>query len=935
MKRGISLITLIITIVVIIILAAAVVLSLTANNPINSAKKAALISNRESIMSAINLYYSNATINLNIQNNFNNSYNQETILTGIGNTEDMTGEVKSYRITSLKDGVDENSNSLTKDDIERETIQIENNDIEVFKIDEKKAKEKGINIPSTNKNSSWYFDKNGSVYLVFEEDADIPSNIKGNPEEGKLIEDNDLSKFISKKGYKYIKKSIYDLVPESPAEMFTYSTSTNSSGERIATITGLNPSYPTEKIPKEIKFPAIYKDESGNEYKVTTIKSSAFKGNTIFETVVVPEGVTKVESLAFSNCEKLVSVYLPSTLSSISTTSASPFYLCTNIENITVPNYMVSTSATPNVVFGSSKSKITSVEFSGDITSISSGAFASFTALTTIRIPDTVTKIEVNAFNGCSSLAGKIIIPENVESIGLSAFSSCNISELEFKSKGKLKTIGSSAFAKNAIVNLVIPEGVTKVEFLAFSNCEKLTNVYLPSTLSSISTASASPFYLCANIEKITVPNYMVSTNCNPGVVFLNSKSKIKSVEFSDNITSISSNAFVRFTALTTIRIPDTVTKIEANVFNGCSSLAGKIIIPENVESIGSNAFSSCNISELEFKSKGKLKTIGSSAFAKNAIVNLVIPEGVTKVEFLAFSNCEKLTNVYLPSTLSSISTASASPFYLCANIEKITVPNYMVSTNCNPSVVFLSSKSKITSVEFSDNITSISSNAFASFTALTTIRIPDTVTKIEVNAFNGCSSLAGKIIIPENVESIGLSAFSSCNISELEFKSKGKLKTIGSSAFAKNAIVNLVIPEGVTKVEFLAFSNCEKLTNVYLPSTLSSISTTSASPFDSCPNIKKITVPNYMVSGSSVIPKNVFSSSKSKIKSVEFSDTITSISANAFYGFSSITSITIPESVTQIGNSAFGGCSSLTTINYKGDATGAPWGATNATVIK
>ena len=39
----------------------------------------------------------------------------------------------------------ENINDLTKDDIEREIIQIENNDIEVFKIDEKKAKEKGIN----------------------------------------------------------------------------------------------------------------------------------------------------------------------------------------------------------------------------------------------------------------------------------------------------------------------------------------------------------------------------------------------------------------------------------------------------------------------------------------------------------------------------------------------------------------------------------------------------------------------------------------------------------------------------------------------------------------------------------------------------------------------------------------------------------------------
>ena len=768
MKRGISLITLIITIVVIIILAAAVVLSLTANNPINSAKKAALISNRESIMSAINLYYSNATINLNIQNNFNNSYNQETILTGIGNTEDMTGEVKNYRITSLKDGVDENSSSLTKDDIERETIQIENNDIEVFKIDEKKAKEKGINIPSTNKNSSWYFDKSGIVYLVFEEDADIPSNIKGNPEEGKLIEDNDLSKFISQKGYKYIKKSIYDLVPESPAEMFTYSTSTNSSGERVATITGLNPSYPIEKISKEIKFPAIYKDESGNEYKVTTIKASAFARNAIFETVVVPEGVTSVQSLAFSNCEKLTNVYLPSTLSSISTGNSSPFDSCPNIKKITVPNYMVSgPSVIPKNVFSSSKTEIISVEFSDTITSISANAFASFTALTTIRIPDTVTKIETNAFNSCSSLAGKIIIPENVESIGSGAFSSCNVTELEFKSEGKLKTIGASAFYRNSIVNLVIPEGVTNIGSLAFSDCKSLISVYLPSTLSSISTGNSSPFDSCPNIKKITVPNYMVS---------------------------------------------------------------GPSVIPKNV---------------------------------------------------------------------------------------------------------FSSSKTEIISVEFSDTITSISANAFASFTALTTIRIPDTVTKIETNAFNSCSSLAGKIIIPENVESIGSGAFSSCNVTELEFKSEGKLKTIGASAFYRNSIVNLVIPEGVTNVGSLAFSHCEKLTNVYLPSTLSSISTTSASPFDSCPNIKKITVPNYMVSGSSVIPKNVFSSSKSKIKSVEFSDTITSISANAFYGFSSITSITIPVSVTQIGNSAFGGCSSLTTINYKGDATGAPWGATNATVIK
>ena len=770
MKRGISLITLIITIVVIIILAAAVILSLTANNPINSAKKAALISNRESIMSSINLYYSNATINLNIQNNFNNSYNQETILTGIGNTEDMTGEVKSYRIVSLKGGVDENSNSLTKDDIERETIQIENNDIEVFKIDEKKAEEKGINIPSTNKNSSWYFDKNGSVYLVFEEDADIPSNIKGNPEEGKLIEDSDLSKFISKKGYKYIKKSIYDLVPESPVEMFTYSTSTNDSGERVATITGLNPSYPTEKIPKEIKFPAIYKDESGNEYKVTTINSSDFRNREDFETIIVTEGIISINN---------------------------------------------------------------------------------------------------EAFRGCTNLA----------------------------------------------------------------------NVYLPTTLTKISTSSISSFNACTNIKKIVVPNSIVSNaKLNPKMIFSSSIKSIEEVEFSNEITQISSSAFSNFSAIKTINLPDSLEEIGNNAFSGCSNLSGKVVIPKGVKSIGSSAFYSCNITELEFKSEGTLTSIGTNAFYGNGeLTNLVIPEGVESIGNEAFRGCTNLTSVYLPSTLSQISTSSISPFNACSNIKNITVPNYIVGgTSILPSNVFSSSKSEIMSVKFSDTITSISANAFSGFSSITSITIPESVTQIGNNAFSGCSNLSGKVVIPKGVKSIGSSAFYSCNITELEFKSEGALTSIETNAFFGNkGLVDLVVPEGVESIGNEAFRGCTSLTSVYLPSTLTKISTSSISSFNVCPNIKNITVPNYMVSGSSILPSNVFSSSKAGITSVKFSGIITSISANAFSGFSSITSITIPESVTQIRSSAFSGCSSLTTINYKGDATGAPWGATNATVIK
>ena len=60
-------------------------------------------------------------------------------------------------------------------------------------------------------------------------------------------------------------------------------------------------------------------------------------------------------------------------------------------------------------------------------------------------------------------------------------------------------------------------------------------------------------------------------------------------------------------------------------------------------------------------------------------------------------------------------------------------------------------------------------------------------------------------------------------------------------------------------------------------------------------------------------------------------------IDYRAFSNCSSLTSIEIPSSVISIDNGAFSGCSNLTTITInkpQDSISGAPWGATNATVV-
>lgn len=98
------------------------------------------------------------------------------------------------------------------------------------------------------------------------------------------------------------------------------------------------------------------------------------------------------------------------------------------------------------------------------------------------------------------------------------------------------------------------------------------------------------------------------------------------------------------------------------------------------------------------------------------------------------------------------------------------------------------------------------------------------------------------------------------------------------------SARFHVVIPEGVTKVESIAFYDCRGLTSVAISDGVTEIGYCA---FRDCRGLTSVTIPNG----------------------------VTAIRRAAFRNCSRLTSMTIPDGVTEIGSSAFYDCRGLTSV--------------------
>ena len=453
-------------------------------------------------------------------------------------------------------------------------------------------------------------------------------------------------------------------------------------------------------------------------------------GTVTDDSIIIPplyngKPVTEIEDYAFLDCEQLISVTIPSSISDI---YFEAFKGCKNLTNITLPESVVyiSTSAFYDTAYYNNennwqddvlyignhlieaKSEISgNYEIKSGTLDIADSAFEDCDGLTTITIPDGVAYIGFNTFFNCTGLTS-VAIPDSVTYIGDAAFYDCR-----------------------SLTSITIPDGVATIDWCTFEGCSGLTSITIPDSVTSISERAFSG---CRGLTNITIPNSV--TYIGEGA--FGGCSGLTSVTIGNGVTSISNGAFNNCTSLTKVNIYDLAswcsikfgTFTEENSFEIFTAnplyyahnlyldnkLINELIIPNSVTSIGELAFVFCT-----------------------SLTSIAIPDSVTSIGGGAFGGCSGLTSITIPSSVASI---DSSTFYGCSNLTSITLP---------------------------DSVTSIGNSAFSNCSSLTSINIPNSVTSIGSSMFRYCTNLTS-ITIPDSITSIGGFLFEGCNLTNINF---------------------------------------------------------------------------------------------------------------------------------------------------------------------
>ena len=752
---------------------------------------------------------------------------------------------------------------------------------------------------------------------------------------------------------------------------------------------------------------------------VTSIPGYMFMECTSLKSVTIPDSVTVIPVGMFYGCSALENVTIPGGVKSI---GSEAFYGCSSLTSIVAPG-TIGSYAFANC------SSLTSVTIDS-IKTIAEGVFANCGELKTVYYLGTEeqwAEVTIKPENE-SLLNAHIICRLDYDKDGAISWTINSDGLLTISGTGDMKdyypnetTSPPWYMYRKQIKEVIIQSGITHIGANSFYGCEALTSITIPESVVSIGEYA---FFGCSSLTSITLPEGVtIIEKCTFGTCM-----SLTSVVIPTSVTAIRYGAFGSCKALTSITIPESVTLIGSETFKGCSSLTS-ITIPSGVTSIGDAVFENCTSLTSVTIPEG-VTSVGSRAFYYcTALTSVTIPTSVTSIGDSAFYECP-IENVYYYGSLSDYKKIrkgdknNSIKKSVCIS-EKDNEGNdiWIRCGDCGHNLVWTldpegvltisgagatwsytsssrpswyNNRSEIRTVVIEAGVTSIGDYTFYNCTLENTYYLGslNDLSKLQIGSSN--TSLINSLYISvENNEGndIWVRAGTCGENLIWTLDPEGVLTISGAGAMAsytyytyscppwdndQSEIRTVVIEDGVTSIGSYAFYNYSALTNVTIPSSVTSIEDSAfryctlentyylgslndlsklqiGSSNTSLINSLYISVENnegndiwvragfcgdnliwvldtegvLTISGAGAMAsyasytssRSPWYNNRSEITTVIIEAGVTSIGDYAFYSHSALTNVTIPSSVTSIGTYAFNYCNSLTDVYYSGSS--------------
>ena len=438
---------------------------------------------------------------------------------------------------------------------------------------------------------------------------------------------------------------------------------------------------------------------------LTEIGSYAFSYSYNLKDMVIPGSVVNIDGYAFSFCSGLKSIEISSEILKIGEYTFTGCYILGevnylgDIEHWCEISYI--TESSNPLYFGANLyingKMVDDLVIPKTIKSLNSYAFANCGGLTSVSFEKGSPIEEIVGFEGCSDLMS-IEIPNSVTYIRPNAFYGCE-----------------------NLTDVRIPSSVTKIGGYAFYDCDSLT-IYCETENKQSGwdfnwNSSGCPVVWNCNYNEVANNGYIYAMIDgirygikDSGAIVAEQPKNIetavipKSITYSGKtypVTCIVSEAFARCYNLTSIEIPNSVTKIGYNVFDDCVSLTIYCEITEQPK--GWDAWSDTwNNSECPVVWDCKNNDLADDGCAYTVVDNIryriyfgydgnskaivakqsrkiegeiIIAESitykgasypVTSISNEAFYNCNRLIRVAVPKTVDSV---GADAFSYCWNL--------------------------------------------------------------------------------------------------------------------------------------------------------------------------------------------------------------------------------------------------------------------------